>query len=67
MAIGSRIKRERIFFSEEKKQKTFTFSAASTFPAMAGELPPAPNEKSFGSFLVTAQVGRICSIAPLPK
>jgi hypothetical protein len=31
---------------------------------MAGEHPPAPNEKSFGSFLVTAQVGRICSIAP---
>jgi hypothetical protein len=25
-----------MFFSEEKNQKTFMFSAASTYPAMAG-------------------------------
>jgi hypothetical protein len=41
----------KISFSEEKKQKTFTFSAASTYPAMAWICPRAPNEKSFGSFL----------------
>jgi hypothetical protein len=27
-----------VFFSEEKNQKTLNFSAASTFPAMAGML-----------------------------
>jgi hypothetical protein len=31
------------FFSEEKNQKTFIFSAASMFPAMAGKLPLAQN------------------------
>jgi hypothetical protein len=30
-----------MFFSEEKNQKTFVFSAASTYPAMAGKHPLA--------------------------
>jgi hypothetical protein len=41
----------KVFFSEEKKQKTFNLSAAPTFPAMAGKHPPAPSQKSFASFL----------------
>jgi hypothetical protein len=32
-----------MFFSEEKNQKTFTFSAASPSPAMAGMLTLAQN------------------------
>jgi hypothetical protein len=41
-----------MFFSEEKNQKTFIFGASrSSLPTMAGELPPAQNQKSFGSFL----------------
>jgi hypothetical protein len=31
----------RLFFSEEKNQKTFIFSATSLYPAMAGIHPPA--------------------------
>jgi hypothetical protein len=30
-----------MFFFEKKNQKTFAFSAAPTFPAMAGMLPLA--------------------------
>jgi hypothetical protein len=33
--------RASVFFSEEKNQKTFTFSAAPTIQAMAGMLPLA--------------------------
>jgi hypothetical protein len=40
----------RMFFSEEKNQKTFT-SCSCYLRAMAGNLPVASNEKSFGSFL----------------
>jgi hypothetical protein len=45
------LKEGRVFFSEEKNQETFSISAASTYPAMAGMHPPAQNQKSFGSFL----------------
>jgi hypothetical protein len=41
----------KVFFSEEKKQKTFMFSAASTYPAMAWIFTLAQTQKSFGSFL----------------
>jgi hypothetical protein len=40
-----------MFFSEEKNQKTFIFSATSCYPAMAGNFTLAQNQKSFGSFL----------------
>jgi hypothetical protein len=40
-----------MFFSEEKNQKTFMFSAASTYPAMAWICKVAQSQKSFGSFL----------------
>ncbi len=36
-----------MFFSEEKNQKTFIFSAAPTIEAMAGILPRAPDIKVF--------------------
>jgi hypothetical protein len=35
LGIFQESKEERVFFSEEKKQKTFMFSAAPTYPAMA--------------------------------
>jgi hypothetical protein len=35
------MKQARLFFSEEKKQKTFVFPAASRWPAMAGISPAA--------------------------
>jgi hypothetical protein len=38
-----------MFFSEEKNQKTLMFSAASTYPAMAGMHPLAQTQKSFAS------------------
>jgi hypothetical protein len=43
-------KARKAFFSEEKKQKTFIFPAASS----AGQIPyphAAESQKSFGSFL----------------
>jgi hypothetical protein len=40
-----------MFFSEEKNQKTFMFSAASTYPAMAWICTRAQTQESFGSFL----------------
>jgi hypothetical protein len=42
---------ERMFFSEEKNQKTFISPPLPTYPAMAGMHPPAQTQKSFGSFL----------------
>jgi hypothetical protein len=39
------------FFSEEKKQKTFTFCACGKIPAMASIVEAAEEQKSFGSFL----------------
>jgi hypothetical protein len=47
-----------LFFSEEQNQKTFIFSIASTFQAMAGTFPLAQNQTSFATFL---QKGRIFS------
>jgi hypothetical protein len=46
----------RIFFSEEKKQKTFNSGARGKIEAMAPIFGAARKPKSFGSFLVTAQV-----------
>jgi hypothetical protein len=33
-----------MFFSEEKNQKTLTFSVGWTSPALAGKHPPAPTQ-----------------------
>jgi hypothetical protein len=41
----------RVFFSEEKKQKTFTSGARGTIQAMASIVGAAERQKSFGSFL----------------
>jgi hypothetical protein len=41
----------KMFFSEEKNQKTLTFSAAPNHPAKSRICKPAQNQKSFGSFL----------------
>jgi len=45
-----------MFFSEEKNQKTFISGAVPRFPAMAGELGNAPEQKSFASFLQKRRV-----------
>jgi hypothetical protein len=42
---------KRIFFSEEKKQRTFNSPRVPSLPAMAGQLEPAQKQKSFASFL----------------
>jgi hypothetical protein len=36
-------RRGRVFFSEEKNQKTFTSALVRPYPAMAGNHPPAEN------------------------
>jgi hypothetical protein len=41
----------RVFFSEEKKQKTFMSCAHGQISAMASIVPLAQKQKSFGSFL----------------
>jgi hypothetical protein len=41
----------KMFFSEEKNQKTFNFSAASTCPGKSRLCALAQTQKSFGSFL----------------
>jgi hypothetical protein len=45
-----------VFFSEEKNQKTFTFSATPKVPAMAGKPTLAQKQKSFASFLQKRRV-----------
>jgi hypothetical protein len=39
-------KKRKSFFSEEKKQKTFTSAPLPRYPAMAGIYPRAPGNKS---------------------
>ncbi len=41
----------KMFFSEEKNQKTFMSPLVPTYPAMAGMHTLAQTQKSFGSFL----------------
>jgi hypothetical protein len=41
----------KMFFSEEKNQKTFMSPLVPTYPAMAGMHTLVQTQKSFGSFL----------------
>jgi hypothetical protein len=40
----------KVFFSEEKRQKTFKYSVASRYPAMACHHSPTPKIKVFCFF-----------------
>jgi hypothetical protein len=48
---AQRKKERKVFFSEEKKQKTFIFWRCGNIPAMASIMEAAEEQKSFGSFL----------------
>ncbi len=48
-ALKARRGKARVFFSEEKKQKTFVLSPVARLEAMAGWIEAARISKSFGS------------------
>jgi hypothetical protein len=43
LRLRCRTKKGRLFFSEEKNQKTFTIALVRIYPAMAGIYPLAEN------------------------
>jgi hypothetical protein len=51
VAGNARAHPKKSFFSEEKKQKTFTPDAYGNMPAKSRIYPLAQKQKSFGSFL----------------